>query len=188
MTTFNHDSQGRQLLHDLQIKNSHVTKDNRGLISTFEVPNQSDAGAQRVLLSYNFSKGTVRGLHVQMPPRTEVKIVSCVLGSIFDVVLDLRTHSPTYGLVNTFILDSTLHQQLWVPKGVAHGYQTLTGESVVHYVIKGSYSPIHSLTINPLIQESIKWPLEVSAISENDLQGISLKAAEEILSKLDAAW
>lgn len=79
------------------------------------------------------SRGVLRGLHFQVPPHPQAKLVRCVLGEIFDVVVDIRNDSPTYGHWVGAILSANNHQQLWVPEGFAHGFLTLSEQAEVLY-------------------------------------------------------
>lgn len=120
-------------------------------------------------ISYNQKKGTVRGLHYQIPPYEEVKIVSCRKGTIFDVIVDIRPHSPTFGKWACVELSAKNNQALYVPKGIAHGFQTLTDEVEVFYLM-GHYYYSESArgirwddsTLN------ILWPHKDIIISDRD--------------------
>jgi dTDP-4-dehydrorhamnose 3,5-epimerase len=130
-------------------------------------------------LSFNAKRGTLRGLHFQSSPSMEDKLVSCTRGAIFDVLVDLRTGSPTFGRWVGFELSETDHLQLYAPKGVAHGFQTLTNEAAVAYQIAQFYEPERSAGVrfdDPAI--GIEWPLAPSVVSKRDL-GLPL------LSELD---
>ena len=120
-------------------------------------------------LSYNQKKGSLRGMHFQLPPYDEIKIVSCTNGKIFDVVVDLRKNSPTFGLWDSNELSSDNFFMLYIPPGVAHGYQTLDDNSVVYYQINQYFNPKYYSGIkynDPFF--NITWPLPISSISKND--------------------
>ncbi|HUI93309.1 MAG TPA: dTDP-4-dehydrorhamnose 3,5-epimerase [Chitinivibrionales bacterium] len=89
-------------------------------------------------ISYNKKKGTLRGMHYQAAPHEEAKIVSCVRGSIFDVIVDIRPNSPTYKKWYGAELSAKNHSMLYVPKGFAHGFQTLEDDAEVFYMM-GEY-------------------------------------------------
>ena len=92
-------------------------------------------------ISYNLKRGTVRGMHFQRPPHEEVKLVRCVRGSIFDVVVDLRSGSPTRLRWEGVELTAENRLALYVPKGCAHGYQTLEDDVEVVYQVSEFYHP-----------------------------------------------
>jgi dTDP-4-dehydrorhamnose 3,5-epimerase len=118
----------------------------------------------------NRAKGTLRGMHYQAPPQEEVKLIQCVSGEIYDVILDLRLGSPTYGQWEAVELSAANLRLLYVPKGLAHGYQTLVDDTTVHYLISEEYRPEAARGVryhDPAFE--IDWPLPVSAISERDL-------------------
>ena len=119
--------------------------------------------------SYSVRKGTLRGMHFQTAPHTEVKIVSCIAGAIYDVIVDLRLESPTYRKWQAFELTAESQQQLYVPAGFAHGFQTLTEGAGVSYLISSLYEPSASTGVpydDPAL--GIAWPLSVEAISDRD--------------------
>jgi dTDP-4-dehydrorhamnose 3,5-epimerase len=122
-------------------------------------------------LSYNRQKGTVRGLHFQLPPYEETKCVRCVAGSILDVLVDLRRGSPTY--LQTFSLELSARQRnaVYIPAGFAHGFQVLENASEVLYMIDIPYQSSAASGMrwdDPAI--TVKWPLPISLISAKDTQ------------------
>lgn len=120
-------------------------------------------------LSFNFKKGTLRGLHYQAPPLQEAKLIRCTRGSIFDVIVDIRVNSPTFLEWLGYELTSENFKALYVPEGFAHGYQTLEDDVEVSYQVSEFYSPEASCELrwsDPRI--NIKWPLEPTAISDKD--------------------
>lgn len=121
-------------------------------------------------MSYTAQKGSVRGMHFQTPPASEVKIVACTRGRIFDVIIDLRAGSPTCGDWQGFELSAENRNRLYIPKGFAHGFQTLTADADVAYLISEFYAPGHASGVrydDPAF--SIVWPLPVTMVSERDL-------------------
>jgi dTDP-4-dehydrorhamnose 3,5-epimerase len=121
-------------------------------------------------VSYNRHSGTVRGLHFQRPPDEETKIVRCARGAIFDVIIDLRPHSATYLLWQGFELTADNRRALYVPKGFAHGFQTLTDDAEIAYQISAFYAPEAAGGYrydDPVF--AIAWPLPVTVISDRDL-------------------
>jgi dTDP-4-dehydrorhamnose 3,5-epimerase len=126
--------------------------------------------AKQVNLSKNTTSGTVRGFHFQTGQQREFKIVKCIRGSIFDILLDVRRDSETYGQCLSFILTEHESSSLIIPPGVAHAFQTLENNSHVHYVHTANYSPENSRGFNPLDASlKVDWPLPVSVISPRDL-------------------
>jgi dTDP-4-dehydrorhamnose 3,5-epimerase len=120
-------------------------------------------------IAYNNRKGTVRGMHYQLPPAAEAKLVRCTGGSIYDVVVDLRPASPSYLMHFGLELSSRNRRALYVPPLCAHGYQTLTDEAEVFYQVSEFYAPGHERGArfnDPAL--GIEWPLPVSLISEKD--------------------
>ena len=92
-------------------------------------------------ISLNHEKFTVRGMHMQAEPHGEVKLVRCTRGAIFDAMVDLRPDSPTYGKWAGAELTADNHRMLYIPKGCAHGYQTLVDDSEVFYLVTEGYNP-----------------------------------------------
>lgn len=120
-------------------------------------------------MSVSATAGTIRGMHFQRRPYTEAKLVRCVRGAILDVIVDLRTNSPTYLRHEGFELTAENHRQLYVPPGFAHAFQTLVDDIEVSYLVSAPYTPEAEGGVrynDPLL--GIKWPLPVSAISEKD--------------------
>jgi dTDP-4-dehydrorhamnose 3,5-epimerase len=113
--------------------------------------------------------GTVRGLHYQVEPSEEVKIVRCSRGAIFDVIVDVRPDSNTFLQWYGVELSADNRRQLYVPRGFAHGYQTLVDDCEVFYVVSEFYAPQHERGIrwnDPSVD--IRWPVPVSDMSEKD--------------------
>jgi dTDP-4-dehydrorhamnose 3,5-epimerase len=127
-------------------------------------------------ISFNRKKGTIRGMHFQLPPYEEAKIVTCIKGKIFDVVIDLRKNSPTFKQWEINELNSESHNMVYCPKGVAHGFQTLEDNSEIYYQMSEYYKPKYYRGIrynDPNFK--IRWPLPISAISKNDKNWETLK-------------
>ena len=120
-------------------------------------------------LSYNRKKGTLRGMHFQLSPSEETKIVKCIQGKIFDVIVDLRKNSSTFKQWESNELSSSDNKILYIPKGVAHGFQTLEDDSKIFYQISEYHNPNFYRGVR--FDDSnfeIKWPLPISVISTND--------------------
>ena len=119
--------------------------------------------------SFNRTRGTIRGMHFQCDPSAEDKLVTCTRGAIFDVCLDLRSASPTYRQWRAFELSEDNGRQLLIPKGCAHGFQTLTDDAEVYYLISEYYAPSASGGVrfdDPAF--AIAWPVPASVISDKD--------------------
>lgn len=114
-------------------------------------------------------KGAIRGMHFQRPPMAEVKMVKCLRGSVFDVIIDLRKGSPTFLKCHGETLSSENMKMMYIPEGFAHGFQTLEENCELLYLHTEFYSPEHEGGVrynDPMI--NISWPLEVKDISERD--------------------
>ncbi len=128
-------------------------------------------------ISFNRSRGTLRGMHYQLAPYTEAKLVSCVRGAIFDAVIDLRPESPTYCRWFAAELSAETYKMLYVPEGCAHGFQTLEDDAVVFYQISEVYHPECARGVrwdDPAFR--IPWPLPPSLMSPTDLSYEPFKA------------
>lgn len=120
-------------------------------------------------LSYNAKKATLRGMHYQVAPHEESKLVRCLRGSIFDVIIDLRPEAPTYKEWIGVELSSENRKMLYVPEGFAHGFQTLEDHTEVFYQVSEFYTlgaEKGAKYNDPAF--NITWPLEVNVISEKD--------------------
>ena len=119
--------------------------------------------------AYNARAGTVRGLHVARPPQAEAKLIRCTRGAVYDVLVDVRPDSPTWGRWEAFELSEDDATALYVPPGFAHGYQTLRERSALHYLIS---TPYDDRTAGGYRYDSahlaIPWPLAVGIISQRD--------------------
>jgi len=123
---------------------------------------------KQVNFSHNNNKGTLRGMHFQVYPKLEWKIVRCVQGSLFDVLVDLRQESSTYLQHFTYFLDKS-SLGLVVPPLVAHGFQTLEDNTAMVYLHSSEYSEAHSSGVSALDPDlNINWPLPISEISKKD--------------------
>lgn len=123
-------------------------------------------------VAFNRHHGTLRGMHFQLPPYCEDKIVSCFQGAIYDVIIDLNRESPTFGKWFGQTLSVENHLSLYVPKGFAHGYQTLTENTSIHYMVSQYYTPSQESGVRWNDQAfGIEWPLkEGLIISSKDEQ------------------
>lgn len=120
-------------------------------------------------ISFTKRKGTLRGMHYQASPHEEEKIVSCARGSIFDVIVDIRPDSSTYTKWFAVELSSENRKILYVPKGFAHGFQTLADESEVTYQMGSEYVPDAARGIRwDDAKFGIEWPLKITRMSDKD--------------------
>ncbi|HTC46993.1 MAG TPA: dTDP-4-dehydrorhamnose 3,5-epimerase [Candidatus Aquilonibacter sp.] len=120
-------------------------------------------------MGFSTRKGTVRGIHYQVAPALEAKLVRCTRGAMFDVVLDVRPDSKTYGKWYGVELTADNGRMLFLPEGCAHGYQTLEDRTEMYYMASHIYTPGSARGVrfdDPAFQ--ILWPLAVSVISEQD--------------------
>ncbi len=121
-------------------------------------------------LSYNRQAGTVRGMHYQCAPDEETKLVRCQSGAVYDVVLDLRRDSPSFGRWQGVELSATNRAMLYLPEGCAHGFQTLKDDTEVFYLLSKGYAAGSARGVrwdDPAFD--IRWPIPVSCISDRDL-------------------
>jgi dTDP-4-dehydrorhamnose 3,5-epimerase len=129
-------------------------------------------------ISFNKQRGTVRGMHYQARPHEEAKLVRCAVGAIYDVIVDLRSHSQTLHKWVAVELSSRNRRLLYIPEGFAHGFQTLADDTEVAYKISESYHPESARGVrwdDPVL--GINWPLPISAISERDRTHPFIEAA-----------
>jgi dTDP-4-dehydrorhamnose 3,5-epimerase len=131
--------------------------------------------------SLSAESGTLRGLHFQRPPMAEVKMVRCLSGAVFDVIVDLREGSATFGQWHGEQLDASNRTMLYIPKGFAHGFQTLTEASEMLYFHSAPYSAAHEGGLrwdDPTI--GVHWPLPVRVTSARDAAFPTLETLEPI--------
>jgi len=124
----------------------------------------------RTNISFNRKRGTLRGMHYQVPPYEEIKLVRCTRGAIYDVIIDLRPDSPTYKKWTGVELTAENYRMLYVPESFAHGFLTLEDTAEITYQISQFYSPESARGVrydDPVF--GIEWPLQVEVISDQDL-------------------
>ena len=147
--------------------------DDRGFF--FESFKESDFfsnGIDKNFVQDNFShsvNGVIRGLHFQKAPKAQAKLVTVLKGKIFDVAVDIRKNSPTYGKWVSEILSDDTHNLLYVPEGFAHGFCVISDEADVHYKVSNEYSQEHERSIiwnDPKL--NIEWPIKKPVISNKD--------------------
>jgi len=130
-----------------------------------------DARASQCSISFNRKKGTLRGMHYQVAPHAESKLVRCTAGAIYDVAVDLRPDSPTFKQWEGVELSAQNRRALYIPAGCAHGFQTLADDTEVYYQISEFYHPESARGVrwdDPAF--GIDWPgVEHRTLSERDL-------------------
>ena len=122
-------------------------------------------------LSYTARRGTLRGLHFQLDPAPEIKLIQCMTGRILDVIVDLRKGSSTYGKSVSFELSEENHRMLYVPGGFAHGFQCLEDDCRVSYMMSESYVPELAAGVrwnDPDL--AIEWPIADPHVSQRDAE------------------
>lgn len=158
---------------DLYVIEDNSFKDERGFFSRVycceELSEITQMKISQINHSYTREKGTVRGFHFQYEPDSEIKIVKCIRGSIMDIVVDIRKDSPTF--LQHFSIELTQENQkmLFIPKGFAHGFQTLSSDTELIYLHSNMYNPFNEGGLNikdPLL--NISFPLEITNISHKD--------------------
>lgn len=163
------------LLKGAFIVEPDVFEDERGFFartwSAEEFERQGlDATVLQCNTSFNRRKGTLRGMHFQRTPMVEVKLVRCTMGSILDVILDLRPESPTFKQWASVVLTAANPKAFYIPERFAHGFQTLEDNTEVYYQVSQIYSPEHAAGVrwdDPAF--AIEWPPEdTRTISERD--------------------
>ena len=172
-------------LQDVKIIETDVFGDHRGFFTeSYTKDKFIAAGITEDFIQDNHSlsvePGVLRGLHYQLAPKAQTKILRVVTGSIYDVIVDMREGSPTYGKWEGYILSEYNHRQLYVPKGFAHGFCTITGNVNVQYKVDELYSPEHDRGIiynDPEI--GIFWPMNNAILSEKDKKHPAFKDAEK---------
>lgn len=166
----------QQVVEGFSIIHGHKFIDDRGtfrrLLDVDDVRQlYPDFTVAQINYSYSSTKGTVRGMHYQRPPHTETKVVTCLAGAILDVAIDLRPTSDNFGRVFSWELSADGNQCVVVGPGMAHGFQTLSPDSIIHYAVDHEYAPEHesgiSATADPLRS---RWPLTPTNLSTRDLQ------------------
>lgn len=139
-----------------------------GILDTFVQANYSHSG-----------RGVLRGLHYQMHPKAQAKLVMALGGEVFDVAVDLRRGSPTYGRWTSVVLSSTNRRMLYVPVGFAHGFCTLSAEAHVYYLASEEYASEYDRGIvwnDPQI--GVRWPVQEPRLSLRDARHPALREAD----------
>ena len=170
---------------DIILFEPKVFSDDRGFF--FESFNQNDfekiAGISPTFVQDNHSKstkGVLRGLHYQLHPKAQGKLIRAIQGEIFDVVVDIRKDSPTFGQWHGEVLSADNKKQLWIPLGFAHGFLTLSDTAEILYKTTDFYAPDFERCIAWNDSEiGIDWPLNREPqLSQKDMHGLSLQQSE----------
>ena len=145
-----------------------VFADDRGWFKeTYHAARYLEAGIPE-LPQHNVSvsrRGVIRGLHFQRAPHAQGKLVQVLRGAVYDVVVDFREGSPTYGRWEAFEVTAENHRQLWVPAGFAHGFQALEDDTIFHYACSALYAPSAEGAYHPYSESlAIPWPLREAAL------------------------
>ncbi|MEZ4727776.1 MAG: dTDP-4-dehydrorhamnose 3,5-epimerase [Caldilineaceae bacterium] len=130
-----------------------------------------DATLVQCNLSFNKRRGTLRGMHYQVAPSSETKLIRCIRGALYDVAIDLRPTSPTFLQWTGVTLTAENRLSFYIPQGFAHGFQTLANDTEIFYQMSEFYAPASARGLrwnDPLF--AIQWPLAVTAISAKDQQ------------------
>ena len=162
-------------ISELFVLNRKLIGDDRGYLDRLFCVSDLQAligGNNIVQINHTLTvkRGTVRGMHFQHPPHSEVKIVSCLCGEVFDVAVDIRRNSPTFLKWHGEILSANNHKTLFIPEGFAHGFQTLTENCELLYFHTAPYRADTEGGLNAKDANlAIEWPLPITEISPRDL-------------------
>ena len=164
---------------ETELKGAYIVElerleDNRGFYArAFCQDDFEENGLNNIIAQTNAvfteKKGTLRGMHYQVAPHQEVKFIRCFSGSFFDVIIDLRSESPTFQQWTAVKLTQNNFKALYVPEGFAHGFQTLENNTLAYYNVSKSYSPGSERGIrwnDPAF--NIVWPIANPILSEKD--------------------
>ena len=172
-------------IQDVILLTPKVFQDSRGVfLETYRYEEFKNTGIREQFVQDNHAgshQGVLRGLHYQIQ-QAQGKLVRAIIGKIFDVAVDLRKSSPTFGKSVGVFLDDQERQQLWIPAGFAHGYYVMSEWAEVSYKVTNYYAPEWERTLlwnDPILE--IEWPLignEQPILSPNDLQGKPFNEAD----------
>lgn len=152
---------------------TRILQDNRGrFVKVFHEHAYIKLGLETSFAEEYYScshRGVIRGMHFQTPPTDHMKMVYCVQGEVFDVVLDLRVGSPTYGNIATFKLSAEKGNCIYIPSGLAHGFCTISDMATMIYKVSSVYSPAND---SGLLWSSIgaDWPIKDPIVSSRDAE------------------
>ena len=172
-------------IEGLKVLEPKVFGDHRGwFMETYNEENFQKAGIDINFVqdnqSFSAAKGTLRGLHYQLNPKAQTKLVRCTKGAIYDVAVDIRKGSPTFGEWFGIELSAENKKQLFIPQGFAHGFMTITNDVEVQYKVDDLYAPECDRGIiwnDPTI--NIEWPLDITPVlSEKDKNAPGIAEAD----------
>ncbi len=171
----------KTLLNDAFIIEIEKREDDRGFFARFfcqEEFEKRNLDCKIVQINNSLSKykGTLRGIHYQIPPKAETKIIRCIKGSLWDVIVDLRKNSSTYGKWFGEILTAEDRKMMYIPKGFGHANISLEDNTELLYLVTEFYSPKHERILrwnDPNF--NIKWPIEPLIISDKDKNALDFK-------------
>lgn len=165
----------RILFSDFKVFKKKVFKDKRGIFSRTFCKNELKKAKikfepKQINFSKNKLKGTIRGFHYQDIKSKEAKLVTCLNGKIFDVIVDIRKNSKTYLKSYSIILSDINNLILYIPPGYAHGFQAMTNNADILYLHNKFFNDKIYRTLNPLDKKiDIKWPIKKKILSKKDL-------------------
>lgn len=165
------------LINGIKIMDDEIHIDKRGYFNKiFTGDSSTKIGFNSLAITSNLLAGTIRGLHFQTGVNAEEKIIKCIRGKIFDVVVDLRSGSSTFGRWGSVILSAESSTTLYLPIGIAHGYQSLEDDSQILYGLTGKYDSENAHVIKyDDSRLNIDWPLNHVNISARDVSGLSFE-------------
>jgi len=158
---------------DVVLIKPKIFRDERGFfMEVFKMEDFEKAGIHFSPVQENHSKskhGVIRGLHFQKEPYQQAKLVRCIKGKIFDVAVDIRKNSPTFGKYVSVILSSLNKYMIFIPRGFAHGFQVLSKEAEITYIVDTPYNPAYDAGIAWNDEDlKIDWPIKQPILSEKD--------------------
>ena len=170
------------------IEKNDIYTDERGVF--FEAWNKEKFNKMNLDINFkqdNISiskKNVLRGLHIQLAPKSQLKLAQVIQGKALDVIIDLRKESPTFGKHEKFLLDSKKRQIIHIPEGCAHGFLSLENDTIFSYKCNKNYRPNKEITINWNDPDlCIDWKIKNPIISQKDKKGISLKTFLNLYNK-----
>lgn len=174
--------EGTEIPDVLEVRTGRVGDDRGFFAETHSVEMWRQAGFESAFVQDNLSKsrrGTLRGMHFQIAPRAMGKLVRCLQGAIFDVAVDLRAGSSTYGRWVGRELSGDADLSLWVPVGFAHGFVALEDETLVHYKCTDMHAPETERALHYADPDvAIAWPIEPSIVTQKDADAPRLADVE----------
>jgi dTDP-4-dehydrorhamnose 3,5-epimerase len=162
-------------IEDLKIIERKAIEDERGFLSRLFCSEELLAhgwsgDVKQINHTLTRDVGVVRGMHYQIPPKAEAKLVSCIRGAVWDVALDLRKNSPTFLKWHAQEISVANKRAMLIPAGFAHGFQSLTTDCELIYLHSEAYDPVLErglMPLDPILK--ISWPLQISSMSQRDL-------------------